>query len=301
MRVVGHDIDGRAVAYDEERRAFHIGGVPLDVPRFARYARKGLVLWESDDLRAWFEEWYRWRLAAAARVPEAATDPDPPARAAPNDGQPDAPVASADFQRARRIGSEGERQVSKALHSLGAASGWHVLDDVLLQAGRVTAQIDHVIVDARGVVLVETKTMAATIMGREADRKWTACYGKRKGKRSNKPFQNPLEQNRYHESILLNVIAKAGWKLPPDYVDSLVVFVGSRLDRLELRTETRRNVVELADIRRWSADRMRAGTSASLLDDGYTAKLAQWLRSFDRSSSAEAQNLHQSYREQKRR
>jgi hypothetical protein len=289
LRAVGHDVDGRQVSYDEEHRTFAVAGVPIGLGQFARYARKGLVIWATPELRAWFDDWDKVVLAEEARA--TALEPEP-SSAAPQSAQ----TVSAAFRRARGIGSEGERRVSKALRSGADATRWGVLDDVLLRAGKVTAQIDHVVVDPQGIVLVETKTLHATIMGREADSHWTACYGKGRNKR----FQNPLAQNRYHESILLNASSKAGVRILPDYFTSLVVFVDSRLDRLELRTETGRNVIEVSEVPRWCGRRRAATAEAPHLSQEQVQLVTQWLGSLDQSSSDEVQTLHQEYREKKR-
>jgi hypothetical protein len=308
--VVGHDIDGRPVSYDEARRVFWVGGVTVDLPRFVRYARKGMVLWTSDATRSWFEEWERTCAAyeAGAKTAEAQATPAEQAEwrrrvdesLSGYEGSADLRrerAADAEFLRARSIGSEGEREVSAVLRRMSSEAGWHILDNLLLRQGKSTAQFDHVIIDRRGIVLVETKTRRATIMGRESDSHWTACYGKG----SNKRFQNPLMQNMYHESILLNALAGPNHRWSPDYVTSLVVFVGARLDRLELRKDTRRNVIEVGELPGWCRSRMGAQPSALPLSEQQGAALAEWLRRADRSSDSEVRLLHEAYRRGKRR
>jgi hypothetical protein len=297
MLVVGQDIDGRPVSYDDERRVFWVGSVTVDLSRFVRYARKGMVLWTSDATRSWFEEW------SAAR--EAHSEPDQDARSQ-SQRQADESLGVYDssanprrerarnmaFEHASAIGSEGERAVSAVLHAASREAGWHILDNLLLKQGQSTAQFDHLIVDPRGIVLVETKTRRATIMGRESDSHWTACYGKGRNQR----FQNPLMQNMYHESVLLTALARPSQRWSPDYVTSLVVFVGARLDRLELRNDTRRNVIEVAGLSRWCRTRMAAQPSILSLSKNEGAALADWLRRADRSSDPEVRHLHEEYR-----
>jgi hypothetical protein len=216
--LIAHDIDGREIVYVDGAGTFTVAGTPMDPDQLERYSTRGLVVWVTPELRAWFEQAHAARREAAvvqieaelpaspAERPSAAEERPAPARAeAPQMTVTRDPAA----ERAHHIGSEGEQRVSLVLHALAAANGWTVFDDVLLAQSRYTIQIDHMLVDASGVVLVETKTMHALIRGREADKRWTACYPKRRNER----FQNPLMQNLSHESFLLRSLSDAGIKL----------------------------------------------------------------------------------------
>ena len=74
---------------------------------------------------------------------------------------------------------------------------YHKFNNVTLETDRGTTQIDHVIISAHGIFVVETKFMAGWIYGSEHDRQWTQKFPNRSFK-----FQNPLRQNYAHVKAL---------------------------------------------------------------------------------------------------
>ncbi|PKN39946.1 MAG: hypothetical protein CVU63_13425, partial [Deltaproteobacteria bacterium HGW-Deltaproteobacteria-20] len=124
-----------------------------------------------------------------------------------------------------------------------------VLNDLLIgkqTSGRpITAQLDHVVVDQYGVLVIETKARTnALIRGTYADAKWTACYpGGQK-----KTLQNPLRQNEQHLNLLHQLLKEDGLALALDQVRGLTVFVDSDVSKLELDSVTALRVADLAQL-----------------------------------------------------
>lgn len=154
------------------------------------------------------------------------------------------------YDEAYSIGGVGERRVSELLHSEAPPLGYRVLDDLLLDLCETTAQLDHVIIDRYGVLVVETKVRSgAVIRGKSHERFWTACYPGGKRKR----LQNPLLQNDRHREMLHRMLQAFGHNLPVNYVQSVVVFYGSNLDHMKLNDVDSMRVIndkELVDFLR---------------------------------------------------
>jgi hypothetical protein len=94
---------------------------------------------------------------------------------------------------------------------------YHTLNNVTLQTGNGTVQIDHVIVSRFGIFVVEAKHYKGWIFGTEQQPQWTQSLpGGRKFR-----FQNPLRQNYRHIRSLVEVLG-----LPEDRFHSVVMFWG---------------------------------------------------------------------------
>lgn len=294
MVVIGHDVDGRPISYEEATHSVSIGAMVVTLQHLERYHSKGNVIWASEELRRWFEDW-----AEASRVAQASRQSTKAslAPAVRDKAEPSAGGVDSQFEKSLRRGREGEAKVSRVLRAHKANGPWCVMDDVLLRAGNITAQVDHVVIDGAGLVIIETKVRNhALILGRSSDSRWTACY---RGER-HMSFPNPIQQNRGHESILLQLAAAARLQIPADAVDSLVVFVGSNVGEIDLRTEDDRKVVALDDLPAWLEWRSEVALSFPLWDERRAGQLFEWLSGVDASRDAEARQLHEGYRRQKR-
>jgi len=93
---------------------------------------------------------------------------------------------------------------------------YRLIRDVTLPTADGTTQIDHVIVSAYGVFVIETKNMKGWIFGQLHQRQWTQKIFKHTNR-----FQNPLRQNYKHVKALQDLFG-----LDDDQIHSLVVFVG---------------------------------------------------------------------------
>lgn len=95
---------------------------------------------------------------------------------------------------------------------------YRIINNVTIPDGQGgTTQIDHIIVSAYGLFVIETKHYRGWIFGGENDRQWTQkIHG-----RHSQTFGNPLRQNYKHTECL-----RALLDLTRNQVKSVVVFTG---------------------------------------------------------------------------
>ncbi len=105
---------------------------------------------------------------------------------------------------------------------------YHLIKNVTLATEDGTTQIDHVIISAYGVFVVETKNMKGWIFGSAKQKSWTQKIYKQTHK-----FQNPLHQNYKHVKTLEALLG-----LKEHQLHSVVVFVGDS----QFKTEMPENV-----------------------------------------------------------
>ena len=113
-------------------------------------------------------------------------------------------------------GAIGEQNVALRLRSLDK-SKYKVINNVVLQAGEYTSQIDHIVISDYGVFVIETKNYKGWIFGGERQKMWTQKIYKKSFK-----FQNPLHQNYKHVKVLQSVLHDI---VDVDYIHSAVVFM----------------------------------------------------------------------------
>ena len=198
-----------------------------------------------------------------------------------------------DFTEAKQIGDQGERLVAAELERIASQYGLTVLNDLLLKVGPMTAQLDHVVIDRYGVLIIESKVRrGALLRGSDVEKKWTACYPGRR----NVSFQNPLAQNRQHESLVRQALKQAGNPLNPDFVKSAVVFAEADLSQLELDSLGRSRVVDLGGVEGLIKARHDFAVNDGSLAEADVAALAGLFRGLDRSGDAGVVEQHAAHR-----
>jgi len=116
------------------------------------------------------------------------------------------PIALKIYRRKTK-GERGEMHMARRLAQLPSAQ-YKVINDLLIQGGGHSTQIDHVVVSAYGVFVIETKYFAGWILGGENSEYWTqTIYG------SKSKFLNPLWQNQGHIKAIARLLGDYG-KLP---------------------------------------------------------------------------------------
>lgn len=128
-------------------------------------------------------------------------------------------------------GKRGEKKVKSILKKL--PSGYHVLNDVVLELDSGTTQIDHVVVSKFGVFAIESKNYGGDIYGNDNIQNWTQLFvNKVRYKRkwykrytyvTKNQFYNPVKQALGH----VYAIKKNLSDFPYLKVIPIVVFVGS--------------------------------------------------------------------------
>ena len=124
----------------------------------------------------------------------------------------------------RSKGKRGEKQVAVLL-SLLPKKEYKVINDLLLQSGGHSTQIDHVVVSVYGIFVIETKYYQGWIYGGENSEYWTQnIYGHKN------QLRNPLWQNQGHIKAITRLLSDPG--MIPIY--NIVAFSGQatlKLDR----------------------------------------------------------------------
>lgn len=111
-------------------------------------------------------------------------------------------------------GRRGEKQVA-ALLSLLPKDKYKVINNLLLQSGGYSTQIDHVVVSVYGIFVIETKYYKGWIYGGENSEFWTKnVYGHKY------ELRNPLWQNKGHIKAITRLLDDPG--LAP--IHSIVAF-----------------------------------------------------------------------------
>jgi hypothetical protein len=126
---------------------------------------------------------------------------------------------------------------------------YHLIKNVTLPIENGTTQIDHIIVYAYGVFVVETKNIKGWIFGSANQPMWTQKIYKHSDK-----FQNPLHQNYKHVKTLEQLLG-----LKDEQIHSLVVFVGDST----FKTTMPENVTYGFGYIRYIKSKMRRVLSAS--------------------------------------
>jgi hypothetical protein len=91
-------------------------------------------------------------------------------------------------------GSSGEYLVSKVIGQTNGIDKF-VIHNLTIKLNERTSQIDHIVIQANGIFVIETKNYAGWINGYENAREWTQtlAYGREKHK-----LYNPIKQNKSH-------------------------------------------------------------------------------------------------------
>jgi len=191
------------------------------------------------------------------------------------------------FEQSKRYGDMGEAVVAQILDAHCGADG-RIVNDVLLDGVDTTTQIDHMLIDRFGILIVETKRYRALIRGTSDDRHWTACY--KGGKRQT--FHNPLRQNEGHRSKLARVLQQNGLRLSPDYTQSVIVFACGGLDALDLAPEDRARVMSADEFAKHLETRADFAPNDGDLDPGTVSSVAYLLESLDKTADADVLGRH---------
>lgn len=204
-----------------------------------------------------------------------------------------------DYDDARRVGDAAEMRVATALSKLQPVYGLSVLHDVLIgkktgAGSSITAQLDHVVVDQFGVVVIETKARTGALLrGTAVDSKWTACYP---GK--NHSFHNPLRQNEQHVSLLYQLLKEQYPSLALDRVRSLVVFVDTDVSQLDLDAVNALRVTVVDGLGEWFEGRNDFPPMPPM-DPQEQSAVACSLLELDRSNDPGFMQAHAQYRSER--
>jgi len=108
----------------------------------------------------------------------------------------------------------GRLLVRRALKSALPSSYYTIFNNVSLDTGRRTTEIDHVVVSPYGIFVIESRHLYGWISGSGNDPQWTRTL-----LRFDRQFQNPIRQNQAHIRALQGLLGVESSKF-----HSLVVF-----------------------------------------------------------------------------
>lgn len=195
-----------------------------------------------------------------------------------------------EYREAKDIGDAGEWRVAERLRAYceqNPPAGF--LSNLLLSVGRMTAQLDLVVVDPQGILIVEVKVRNGRIRGTADEHKWTAVYSG-----FTKVFQNPLEQLRGQRNSLSKAMRAASDPIDLDLIQGVVVFVEGDIDALELDSDGRRRVTTIDRLS--VLLRERAALGDARLSHQEIVRRYEQLRLLDRSSDAVVRAQHAAHR-----
>lgn len=115
---------------------------------------------------------------------------------------------------AAQKGRRGERYVENSLLELPQDSYFVFSDSYFSFQNRLT-QIDHVVISAFGIFVIETKNYSGWIVGGENSEYWKKVMF-----RHHYSFQNPIKQNYIHVKALETIL-----EIPRSKIFSIVVFL----------------------------------------------------------------------------
>ena len=131
----------------------------------------------------------------------------------------------------------GERFIAYRLSRLDPDK-YLVINDLFVEIGGKTSQIDHLVISIHGIFVIETKNYKGWIFGSDSSKYWKQIIHKRK-----ESFYNPVWQNNGHIKILQEILSESNSSL---FV-SIVVFP---LKATFKKLNTRYNVIHSYKLKR---------------------------------------------------
>jgi hypothetical protein len=129
--------------------------------------------------------------------------------------------------------NSSEERLSRLARKYFRPPDYHLMNHITLQLEDGTTQIDHILISRFGVFVIETKDYKGWIFANAQHKTWTQVLFNSKFK-----FQNPIFQNLRHVRAVQELLDF----LPPDVVNSMVVFTGEA----EFKTEVPHGVFDLS-------------------------------------------------------
>jgi len=195
-----------------------------------------------------------------------------------------------EYGEAKAVGDIGEQRVADRLrvycveHPSAA-----FLSNILVRSGRMTAQLDHVLIDSHGMLIVEVKVRNGRVRGTADEKRWTAVYGG-----MTKTFQNPLEQLRGQRNTLSKTLRGVSDPIDLDLIQGVVVFVDADIGYLELDSHSKKRVTSVERLA--SVLRDRATQEGGGLSDAEVLHRCEQLQLLDQSADPSVQASHAEYR-----
>ncbi|PRR82009.1 NERD domain-containing protein [Clostridium vincentii] len=152
-------------------------------------------------------------------------------------------IAILDIFKPKIKGVLGEKSVALILSGLDNTN-YKVINNIMLQVGNRTTQIDHIIVSNFGIFVIETKNYKGWITGNDYDDYWRQTIYKRKEK-----LYNPIKQNYGHIQALKEVLRD----IPDINYISIVAFTTNADLKVTVKTDVVYTINLLKTIRNYNS------------------------------------------------
>lgn len=122
--------------------------------------------------------------------------------------------------KAKSKGKRGEKIVSEALKNIG-----YVFNDYYtIDKWGNTHQIDHILVNKKGVFVIETKALSGSIFGKDDEKYWTQVLA---GGNVTHGLYNPVRQNESHARQIRYFLGRNC------QIEPMVIFVFADISRIQ--------------------------------------------------------------------
>lgn len=162
----------------------------------------------------------------------------------------------------KRAGRQGEEFATEVIREI-LKEGDILLTNVRIHMGDKNAELDNVIINDRGVFIIEVKNYSGELIGEEEDAEWIKIHNPLGGNAYQKTVKNPIKQVQRQKDILILYLKHHG--LEPQVegyaflleqnspVESSVILktradidnVIHRGEKNSLREETKKRIAEL--------------------------------------------------------
>jgi hypothetical protein len=162
------------------------------------------------------------------------------------------------------------------LKRLASHYGFSLATGVSLTYGFVSADIDHVVVDRYGVLVIDAEAHSdAVIIGSVRDNKWMATFADGRATE----FPNPARQGTGAGDIVRQALGERLVILEPGQISSAVVFVGADISRLMQVEDSPVKIVSLERVADMFEDRYNFPPNSGLLTGADVARIASTISS----------------------
>lgn len=108
-----------------------------------------------------------------------------------------------------KAGYDAERKVAFYLNRFfGENPDLLILNDLRVESGEITAQMDHLIIHQHGIIIIESKSVAGKLQVQD-DGQWIRWYAQSNAKDKSIGMPNPIKQAKIQGLTLMDVLSKA--------------------------------------------------------------------------------------------
>lgn len=121
----------------------------------------------------------------------------------------------------KRAGTQGEKIATDIIRQYLDENDRLITNVVVTYKGRMT-ELDNVIINPRGVYIIEAKYLSGQLVGKESDKEWQKVKTTAAGNTYEKTVKNPIAQVKRQIYILANYLEACGVKV---WIDGYIFFV----------------------------------------------------------------------------